>query len=62
MKFNQFLSLSVVSALLLTCLSGCAGSSSTASGSEAASSAAVSSAAASEIAALPDGVYSADCH
>ena len=60
MKFNQFLSLSVVSALLLTCLSGCAGSSSTASGSEAASSAAVSSAAASEIAALPDGVYSAD--
>ena len=60
MKFNQFLSLSVVSALLLTCLSGCAGSSSTASGSEAASSAAVSSAAASEIAVLPDGVYSAD--
>ena len=60
MKFNQFLSLSVVSALLLTCLSGCAGSSSTASGSETASSAAVSSAAASEIAALPDGVYSAD--
>ena len=60
MKFNQFLSLSVVSALLLTCLSGCAGSSSTTSGSEAASSAAVSSAAASEIAALPDGVYSAD--
>ena len=60
MKFNQFLSLSVVSALLLTCLGGCAGSSSTASGSEAASSAAVSSAAASETAALPDGVYSAD--
>ena len=60
MKFNQFLSLSVVSALLLTCLSGCAGSSSTASGSEAASSAAVSSAAASETAVLPDGVYSAD--
>ena len=60
MKFNQFLSLSVVSALLLTCLSGCAGSSSTASGSETASSAAVSSAAASETAALPDGVYSAD--
>ena len=60
MKFNQFLSLSVVSALLLTCLSGCTGSSSTASGSEAASSAAVSSAAASETAALPDGVYSAD--
>ena len=60
MKFNQFLSLSVVSALLLTCLGGCAGSSSTASGSETASSAAVSSAAASETAVLPDGVYSAD--
>jgi len=60
MKFNRFLSLSVVSALLLTCLGGCTGSSSTASGSETASSAAVSSAAASETAALPDGVYSAD--
>ena len=60
MKFNQFLSLSVVSALLLTCLGGCTGSSSTASGSETASSAAVSSAAASETAVLPDGVYSAD--
>ena len=60
MKFNRFLSLSVVSALLITCLGGCTGSSSTASGSETASSAAVSSAAASETAALPDGVYSAD--
>ena len=64
MRCKQFLSLSIVSALLLASLAGCGASSaasSAASSSEAASSVA-SSAAASEpvTAALPDGVYTAD--
>ena len=65
MKCNQFLSLSVISVLLLASLSSCGASStaSSAASSEAASSvasSAVSSAAAQSTASLPDGVYTAD--
>lgn len=62
MKCKQFLSLSVVSVLLLAGLSGCgaSGSASSAPVSEAASSVAASSAASAPAATLPDGVYSAE--
>ena len=66
MRCKQFVTLSIVSALLLASLAGCGASSSTAGSavsSEAASSAAALSAAVSSAvaeAALPDGIYTAD--
>ena len=67
MRCKQFLSLSIVSALLLASLTGCGASSSTAAStsSEAASSVASSvvaseSAVASSVSTLADGIYTAD--